>query len=99
MSTTPTDQPPGAFLKLSETLDLCAASTLSRELLALRGQDLKIDASDVRRVGGQCLQVLLSATATWAADGRALTLSAPSGEFVEGVTLLGAASLAATPVN
>jgi chemotaxis protein CheX len=99
MSTTPNDQSAGAFLKLSETLDLCAAASLTRELVALRGQDLKIDASDVRRVGGQCLQVLLSATTTWAADGRVLTLSAPSGEFIEGVTLLGAPSLAAAAAN
>jgi len=99
MSNPSNEQPPAAFLKLGEVLDLCAASSLTRELAALRGQDLKIDASDVRRVGGQCLQVLLSATATWAADGHALTLSTPSGEFIEGVTLLGAPSLAAAPAN
>jgi len=81
-------------LKLSETLDLCAASALTEALRAARGHDLSLDASDVRRVGGQCLQVLLSATAAWAADGKALTVSSPSSEFIEGVTLLGAPQLA-----
>jgi chemotaxis protein CheX len=90
--------PPSA-LKLSETLDLCAASSLTEALRAARGQDLELDASDVRRVGGQCLQVLLSATATWAADGHALTLSSPSSDFVEGVTLLGAPALGLGQAN
>jgi chemotaxis protein CheX len=84
---------PTSALKLSETLDLCAASSLTEALRAARGQDLELDASDVRRVGGQCLQVLLSATAAWAADGKALSVSNPSSEFIEGVTLLGAPSL------
>jgi chemotaxis protein CheX len=88
-----------AALKLGETLDILAVASLKSDLIALRGRDLTIDASDVRRVGGQCLQVLLSATATWAADGHALTLSSPSSDFVEGVTLLGAPSLGAAPVN
>jgi len=83
-----------APLKLSETLDLCAAASLTGALRTARGEDLEVDASDVRRVGGQCLQVLLAAVAAWAADGRALTVSNPSSEFIEGVTLLGAPSLA-----
>ncbi len=81
-------------LKLSETLDLCAAASLTGALRQARGADLEIDASDVRRVGGQCLQVLLAAVAAWAADGKALNVSNPSSEFIEGVTLLGAPSLA-----
>ena len=80
-------------LKLSETLDLCAASALTEALRTARGQDLEIDASDVRRVGGQCLQVLLAANVAWAADGKALSVSNPSSEFIEGVTLLGAPQL------
>ena len=80
-------------LKLSETLDLCAAASLTGALRQARGADLEIDASDVRRVGGQCLQVLLAAVAAWAADGKALNVSNPSSEFIEGVTLLGAPSL------
>ena len=99
MSQTEIDQSSAANLKLGETLDLCAAASLTRELIALRGQDLTIDASDVRRVGGQCLQVLLSATATWVADGHTMTFSSPSSDFIEGVTLLGAPSLGAAPVN
>jgi chemotaxis protein CheX len=80
-------------LKLGETLDLCAASSLTEALRAARGRDLEIDASDVRRVGGQCLQVLLSATAAWTADGKAFAISNPSSDFIEGMTLLGAPQL------
>jgi len=79
-----------ADLKLAETLDLCAAAPLAGALMALRGRDIEVDASDVRRVGGQCLQVLLAAGKTWAADGHLLNLSNPSPEFIEGMTLLGA---------
>ena len=84
---------PAPVVKLSETLDLCAASSLTSALRAARGEDLEIDASDVRRVGGQCLQVLLAAVAAWDADGKAFAVSNPSIEFIEGVTLLGAPSL------
>jgi chemotaxis protein CheX len=80
-------------LKLSETLDLCAASALAKALRTARGHDLELDAADVRRVGGQCLQVLLAAAKAWAADGNALTVSSPSSEFIEGATLLGAPQL------
>ena len=80
-------------LKLGETLDLCAAASLTSALRAARGADLRLDASDVRRVGGQCLQVLLAAASAWEADGKTLAVSNPSIEFIEGVSLLGAPSL------
>ena len=79
---------------LNDTLDLRAAGPLAADLLARRGQDVAIDASAVQRVGGQCLQVLLSARMTWAADGLAFRVVTPSPEFTEGVALLGAADLA-----
>jgi chemotaxis protein CheX len=85
------DTPSGqAAIKLAETLDLCAAAPLAGALLSLRGHDVEIDASEVRRLGGQCLQVLLAAGKTWAADGHALTFTNPSAEFVDGMALLGA---------
>ncbi|WP_287799477.1 STAS domain-containing protein, partial [Acidiphilium sp.] len=58
-------------LMLDPILDLKAASPLAQALLARRGGDLRIDAGAVERLGGQCLQVLLSARATWEADGHA----------------------------
>ncbi len=88
--TTFSDPSGRAAITLAETLDLCAAGPLAGALMALRGQDLDIDASEVRRVGGQCLQVLLAAGKTWATDGHALTFANPSPDFADGMALLGA---------
>ena len=72
-------------------LDLRASAPLQAELLALRGQDLRLDASGVRQLGGQCLQVLLAATSCWQADGQAFAVAAPSAAFVAALALFGAA--------
>ncbi|MGH6761723.1 MAG: STAS domain-containing protein [Phyllobacterium sp.] len=75
--------------KLAQILDLKAAAPLAESLMQMRGSDLTIDASDVEQLGGQCLQVLLSAQATWRADESALHVSRPSPEFAESLRLLG----------
>lgn len=77
-------------LKLAAVLDLNAAEPLKAELLARRGQALTIDASEVERVGGLCLQVLLSAMRTWAADGVNLKLAPLSDAFAEQWAAFGA---------
>ena len=79
-----------AVLRLGQVLDLNAAGPLANEFLTLRGKDLDVDASAVERVGAQCLQVLLSARATWDADGAAFALVSPSSEFISTLALLGA---------
>ena len=55
-------------LTLSPVLDLTAAEPLKAELLAHRGRVLVVDASGVERLGGLCLQVLLSALSLWRQD-------------------------------
>jgi chemotaxis protein CheX len=80
-------------LTLVENLDLRAAVPLVRELLSLKGRDLEVDASQVQRLGGQCLQVLLSAHATWEASGGSLRFVDPSPAFLKGLGLMGAAPL------
>jgi chemotaxis protein CheX len=79
-----------ATLRLNPVLDLNAAGPLAHDLLALRGQDLAVDASAVQRLGAQCLQVLLSAKATWGADSASFTLQAGSPEFIATLAQLGA---------
>ncbi len=81
-------------LTLGESLDMTAAGPLHKELLGRRGKPVTIDASQVRRIGGQCLQVLLSAQSTWAADGADFQITEPSTEFSDGLTLMGASHLA-----
>jgi chemotaxis protein CheX len=86
-------------LILADSLDVTAAAPLHRDLLARRGQPVILDASQVRRIGGQCLQVLLSAEATWAADGEAFTIVDPTDELTDGLTLMGSPDLVAAPVQ
>jgi chemotaxis protein CheX len=76
-------------ISLIPVLDLCAASPLAGELTAHRGEDLIIDASNVERIGAQCVQVLLSAVNTWDADGNMLTITNVSSAFSETLSELG----------
>ncbi|WP_026607229.1 STAS domain-containing protein [Methylocapsa acidiphila] len=78
-------------IELPEILDLKAAAALAAEFLGHRGEELTVDASRVRRLGGQCLQVLLSAAMTWRADEVLLAFVNPSPDFVEGLARLGIA--------
>ncbi len=84
---------PDPALLLPDVLDLRAAAPLAAELAARRGLDTELDASRVRKLGGQCLQVLLSAQACWQAEGRCFRIVAPSSDFTDGVALLGASTL------
>lgn len=76
-------------LQLPEILDLTAATPLAQSFLSQRGGGLSVDASRVRRVGAQCLQVLVAAVATWKADDAHLRVINPTEEFLEGCRLLG----------
>lgn len=76
-------------INLPPVMDITAAAPLTNEFLLLRGKDVLVDASAVERVGGQCLQVLLSAAATWAHDGMELDLVAPSTNFTEALETAG----------
>ena len=49
-------------ITLPAVLDILHAESLRTELLAVRGQAVAIDGSAVERLGGLCLQVLLSPT-------------------------------------
>ncbi len=79
---------------LPPVLDLRAAAPLAAELLGRRGKPLTIDAAAVERLGGQCLQILLSARNTWVADGQAFSIQNASVAFTDSLAALGAAELA-----
>ncbi|WP_158744810.1 STAS domain-containing protein [Acidisphaera sp. L21] len=78
---------------LPPVLDLTAAGPLAADLLGRRGAPLMIDGSGVQRLGAQCLQVLMAAKATWAADGNYFSVEAPSDALTETLAALGAADL------
>ena len=61
--------------------------------LVYDGRDLVLDASGVQRLGGLCLQVLLSAARTWAADGVNLRLGSVSQPLGEQWAAFGAPDL------
>ena len=78
-----------ANVSLVPVLDLQAAEPLRAELMSLRGRPLDIDASEVTRLGGLCLQVLMSARKIWAEDGVSLTVNQPSLAFSDQLTAFG----------
>lgn len=55
---------------LPEALDLASVASVHRDLLKLRGANLDIDASGVRKISGLGVQLLLAASTSWEADGR-----------------------------
>ena len=76
-------------LTLPEGLDAAVAATLARALGNCRGEDVTIDASHVRWLGAQTLEVLRSAELTWREDGRQLTVSNAKATFVYDLTYFG----------
>ncbi len=78
------------MLQLPEVMDLKAAAPLADQILKWRGQPLTLDASGVQRIGGLCLQVLLSARVAWSADGVPFSVANPSASFSESLALFGA---------
>ena len=75
---------------LDAVLDLKAAERLKATLVERRGRPLDIDASAVQRLGGLCLQVLVSAHNTWRVEGVPMRIAASSTEFAETLKLFGA---------
>ena len=79
-----------ARLDLPPILDLQTVGPLALDLQARRGQPLILDASQVERLGGLGLQVLLSARMTWARDRLPFAIDARSAAFDEALALCGA---------
>ena len=76
-------------LELPPVLDLVAASSLLEAFMQHRGRAIRLDASAVQRLGGQCLQVLLAARAAWAADSQFFSIENGSDEFTASLEFLG----------
>ncbi|MGO4838368.1 STAS domain-containing protein [Rhizobiaceae sp. 2RAB30] len=78
-----------ATMDLPPVLDITAAGPLASDILGHRGKDLAVNAAQVQRIGGQCLQVLLSAAATWSQDGIDFEVTDASPEFTEALETAG----------
>jgi chemotaxis protein CheX len=77
------------ILKLPEVLDLNAASRLHEQVLAHKGESIDVDASDVSRLGAQCVQVLLSAVQSWNTDHQSFKVAKASDAYIKTLQLLG----------
>ena len=84
------------IFELPAVLDFQAATPLAARLRALRGAALTVDAARVEWLGGQCLQVLLSAKHSWRADAAALQFTGLTPAFCDGLRRLGVAQAALT---
>ncbi len=69
-------------INLPASLDLRAAGPLATALLSARGGGMRLEGSQVKTVGEQCLQVIISARQTWERDGLPLTIANPTGELM-----------------
>lgn len=78
-----------SVLKLSPVLDLNEASTLHSKLSELRGGSIDIDASDVERMGVQCVQVLVAGINAWKAEGTDISVTNVSDAFDKTLKLVG----------
>ena len=76
-------------LMLSSVLDLNEASVLHGKLMELRGRDLRIDASQVDRLGAQCIQIIVAAARTWQTDKKAFVVERASDAFEKTLQLIG----------
>ena len=70
------------------------ASSLREQFIGRRGSPLRVDASQVERLGGLCLQVLIAARAAWAEDRQELVYDNASAELQAGLTAFGVPPLA-----
>lgn len=61
-------------LKLPQTLDVAAVRAVREDLLVRRGKAVTIDASDLERIGGLGIELLISAKRQWQNDEQALQL-------------------------
>jgi chemotaxis protein CheX len=76
-------------LKLSPVLDLNEASALHGTLMSMRGRNVAIDASEVERIGVQCVQVLLAGARAWQADKKSYVVDKTSDAFAKTMQLIG----------
>ena len=66
-------------------------------VLAHKGEDIDIDATDVTRVGAQCVQVLLAAALSWRAEDQSFKVQQASDAFIKTLNLLGISDEALLP--
>lgn len=83
MQSSLTSKQGGSSLALPEMMDLRAAGSLAASLLSAQGSPLVLDGSNVKKIGAQCMQLIVSAHLTWERDGMSLMVVKASKELME----------------
>jgi len=101
LAATPTEQPVPTgqmveddthgpvIIQLRPVLNVTSAMATARQFIDQRGRDVVVDASQVQHLGGQSLQILLSAVRSWTEDGQSFALGDCSDRFLEDLKLFG----------
>ena len=76
-------------LELPGRVDSTTLGSLLEALKEKRGRPLDLDGSAVDRIGGQGLQLIISAMKTWAEDGHQFRIVEPSAALVANTERLG----------
>ncbi len=76
-------------LKLPEVFDQRAARSVSQQLMGQIGQSMKIDASEVRRLGGVGVELLIAAQRQWQDDNALFEISDWSKDALDALSRLG----------
>lgn len=79
----------GEAVKLEGALNSEAAIGLKERLLSGLQTGIELDAADVTLVGQQCAQLLVSASAAYAAASKAYQIIRPSSEFLADLKRMG----------
>ena len=74
---------------LAERLDNAACETLASSFDCCLDSDVWLDASGVEFLGGRCLELLISASKSIAANGSKFFILGPSDRFIEHLGFLG----------
>lgn len=70
-------------IPLPPRMDTAATEALRSDLLAAEGEDIVLDGSAVDQFGALCLELILSVSALWRAEGHGVTIENPSNQMAE----------------
>ena len=70
-------------VSLAPKLDTAASAALGTTLIEAQGDDLVLDGSAVQMIGGQCLELLLTAAVIWKRSGHTIELENLSDEMTD----------------
>lgn len=76
-------------IDLPARLDFAACEALVATFEKARGTPLRVQARDVEFLGALSAEILLRARADWQASETAFNVVEPSGDFLQGLALLG----------